>query len=214
MLEQYKDGSDITIMNCYYQYGLKNEKTGKRDDDYLVVVYKDNTTGQKKHEIIYQPDYTFFTLKEGIVLDHNLLFIDKEDVTPVTCKFSKLEKTIAELTGNIDYFNDNITNGNRGENRKLHTLYNVFNSDMTIEDHYRFIFGKRFKNDIRKINKSFFDIEVDTRWMEGDFVRLGECPVNAIAFLDERNKIIHSFLLRDRRNPQIADFSTRKAGPT
>ena len=63
MLEQYKDGSDITIMNCYYQYGLKNEQTGKREDDYLVVVYKDNATGQKKHEIIPQPDYTFFTLK-------------------------------------------------------------------------------------------------------------------------------------------------------
>ena len=211
MLEQYKDGSDITIMNCYYQYGMKNEKTGKRDDDYLVVVYKDNTTGKKKHEIIYQPDYTFFTLKEGIILDHNLLFIDKEDVTPVTCKFSKLEKTIAEMTGNIDYFNDNLANGNRGENRKLHTLYNIFNSDMTVEDHYRFIFGKRFKNDIRKINKSFFDIEVDTRWMEGDFVRLGECPINAIAFMDENHKVIHSFLLRDKRNPQIADFENRIA---
>lgn len=206
LLPQYKDGEDLTIMNCYYQYGKKDPNTGKRADDYISLIYKDNKTGYKYNETIKKPEYTFFMTKEGIILDHNLLFIENDKVQPVTCQFSKLEKTIADLTGNTDFFNDNITNNNRQENRKLHTLTNIFRSDMTIEDMYRLEFGKRFTNNITKINKSFFDIEVDTRWMSGDFVQMGECPVNAIAFHDERNDIIHSFLLRDSRNPQIEDF--------
>lgn len=203
LLPQFKDGEDLTIMNCFYQYGKKDPDTGKRLDDYICLVYKDNKTGYKYHETIKKPEYTFFKAKDNIILDHNLLFIEKDKVEPVTCQFSKLEKTIAELTGNIDFFNENIQSNNRQENRKLHTLVNIFRSDTTIEDMYRLEFGKRFTNNIEKINKSFFDIEVDTRWMAGDFVMMGECAINAIAFHDERNDIIHSFLLRDKRNPQI-----------
>ena len=42
LLPQYKDGEDLTIMNCYYQYGKKDPDTGKRLDDYICLVYKDN----------------------------------------------------------------------------------------------------------------------------------------------------------------------------
>ncbi len=203
ILSQYKDGADISIMNCYYDYGKFDQDTGKREDDSLILVYKDNQTGKKYHDIINKPDYTFFKLKDSIILDHNLLFVEKEDVEPVTCKFRNLEKTIAEVTGNMDFYKKNIQNKDRSSNRKLHTCTNVFRSDMAIEDYYRLQFSKRFTNNISKLNKSFFDIEVDTRWMAGTFVEMGECAINAIAFHDEAHDIIHSFLLRDSRNPQI-----------
>ena len=73
ILQQYPDGSDLTIMNCYYQYGLKDPVSGKRKPDYLTMVYKDNTTGKKKYEIIEQGKQvkpTFFkriTLNNGYV---------------------------------------------------------------------------------------------------------------------------------------------------
>ena len=146
ILPQYKDGSDLTLMNCYYQYGLLDQETGKRTDDYLILVYKDNKTGKKHHEIIYKPEYTFFKTKDGIFLDHNLLFIESDKVEPITCQFSQLEKTIANVTGNMDFYSRNIQEKNRSENRKLHTITDIFRSDLTIEDYYRLEFGKRFTN--------------------------------------------------------------------
>ena len=204
MIDRYPVGSDITIMNCYYQFPKKNEETGKYNQDFLVIVYKDNKTGEKHHQIIKKPTYTFYMSKEP--LHHNLLFIEKDKVEPYTCEYNKLEKTIAELTGNLDWFNGNIENGNRQENRRIHTVPEIFFSDTSIEDKYRFEFNKLYTNNINKINKAFFDIEVDTRWMSGDFVKPGECPINAIAFHDEKHDEIISYLLRDSRNPLIEEF--------
>ena len=60
MFDSYKPGSDLTIMNTFYQYGIRNENGG-RDPDYLIVSFKDNTTGIKHHEIIKHPEIEFFT---------------------------------------------------------------------------------------------------------------------------------------------------------
>lgn len=205
MLDQYKPGSDLTIMNAYYQYGLKLSET-ERMDDFIAIVYKDNQTGKKGHEIIWKPDYTFYKAKDNIILDHNLLFIEKDKVEPITVPYTKVTRKIAELTGNLDYFNENNRSGNRRDNEKLHTLYNIFRSDMPVEDHYRALFAKKFTNNITKLNKAFFDIEVDTRYMAGDFVQPGECPINAISMMDEQHDAIHTYLLRDKRNPLIEQF--------
>ena len=205
MLDQYKPGSDLTIMNAYYQYGMKISET-ERMDDFIAIVYKDNKTGRKGYELISKPDYTFYKAKDNIILDHNLLFIEKDKVEPITVPYTKVTRKIAELTGNLDYFNSNNQSGNRQENQKLHTLFNIFASDMPAEDHYRALFAKKFTNNIEKINKAFFDIEVDTRYMAGDFVAPGECPINAISMYDEQNDIIHTYLLRDKRNPLIEKF--------
>jgi len=192
MLDQYKPGSDLTIMNAYYQYGMKISET-ERMDDFIAIVYKDNKTGRKGYELISKPDYTFYKAKDNIILDHNLLFIEKDKVEPITVPYTKVTRKIAELTGNLDYFNSNNQSGNRQENQKLHTLFNIFASDMPAEDHYRALFAKKFTNNIEKINKAFFDIEVDTRYMAGDFVAPGECPINAISMYDEQNDIIHTY---------------------
>ena len=207
MFENIRDsegGNNLTIMNVFYQYATKDAE-GKRVPDYIVLVYKDNINGMKHHRIIQNPDFTFYITKEQAP-DYNQLFIEKDKVEPVTCKYSQLKKKIAELTGNIDFYNNNITMGNSGENEKLHTLTNIFSSDISIEDYYRKEFGKMFTNDISKISRSFFDIEVDTRYMAGDFVMMGECPVNALAYFNAKSMKITSYLLRDNRNNLIEDF--------
>ena len=204
ILDKYPEGSDLTIMNDFYQYPTKGED-GKRVSDYIIIVYKDNTTGKKHHEIIYNPDFTFYITKEQAP-NYNQLFIEKEKVEAVTCKYSGLKRKIAELTGNIDFYNDNITTGRSSENEKLHTLTNIFSSDINIEDYYRKEFGKKFTNNINRLTKSFFDIEVDTRYMAGDFVGMGECPVNALAYFNSNTMKITSYLLRDNRNKLIEEF--------
>lgn len=226
IISGYPQGSDITLLECFYQYPQKyidDNGNTKYGDDAIVIIFKDNTTGKKDFRVIYKPEYTFYKLKDGISIDHNLLYIEKDKVDHITCRYTDLEKTIAEncpqniiehvdlkmlnlYPTNLDWYYDNLKMKNRSENKKLHTIHEVFRSDMAIEDYYRFLFGQQYVNNIPKLNKAYFDIEVDTRWMSGSFVKMGECAINAISYLDERTNTIISFLLNDSRNPQIEEF--------
>ena len=64
LIKGYPEGSDLSILNAYYQYASKNPDTGKYEKDYMVISYKDNITQQKKHEIIYEPTYLFYQANE------------------------------------------------------------------------------------------------------------------------------------------------------
>ena len=56
LLQKYPEGSDITVMNMMYQYSRKRED-GSRDPDFLIIVIKDNKTGNKDHIVIKNPKY-------------------------------------------------------------------------------------------------------------------------------------------------------------
>lgn len=206
LIPEYPAGSDITLLETSYTRKKKDYETGKLSKDFLSLTYRDNVTGKKHNHVIYQPKYTYYKLDKAYNLDHHLLFIDKEKVVPVTAKYSDILKSIAEETDNLDFFYDNINAGNRQENRKLNALNEVFMSDMDVEDYYRMLFDREYKNEPFKLNKSFFDIEVDTKNMMGDFPEMGECPINAIAFCDERTSTVYQLLLRDESNPLIAQY--------
>ena len=209
---QYPQGADLTIMNTFYQYPLKDEN-GNRMDDFLVLVYKDNQTKEKHYEIIKKPKYGFYRVKDGVPFDgnYNHFFIEKDKVDEIIVPYREIDKTIAKLTGNMDFYEENIRSMNRNENRKLHKIPTIFASDSNIEDYYRYLFGNQFTNNITKITKAFFDIEVDTRYMTGDFVQMGECPINAISFMDEAHDIEISYLLRNPNNPLIQQFENELA---
>lgn len=205
LIKRYPEGSDISLLNVMYQAPIKNEQTGKYDDDYIILVYKDNKTGVKHHETIYKPDYEFYVANDDVQIDHHLSFIDKRLVHPVTCRYTQLEKTIAEMTGQLDLFYDNIR-VDRRLNKKFHSNNYIFGSDVQIEDHYFARFDREYTNTPINITKSYFDIEVDTIDMSGDFPYPGECPINAISYIEDKNKTINVFLLRNPKNPQIDDF--------
>lgn len=200
----YPEGSDLTIMNTYYQYPVYGEK---KIDDFLALVFKDNKTGKKRFKIIDRPNYTFYKMKNpNEVPNYNQLFIDRDKVEPVTVEFTKLEKNIAELTGNEEAYKMNIANRNRSANQALHTDPSIFFSDVNIEDHYRFKFANTYSNEIKKITKGFFDIEVDGKWSTHDFVEPGEVPINCVSFYDEGTDKVYIFILRDNRNPMIQEL--------
>ncbi|MDD3121910.1 MAG: DNA polymerase domain-containing protein [Candidatus Izemoplasmatales bacterium] len=204
MLTNYPQGSDLTVLNTVYHNMKKDDVTGKWKKDHITVVYKDNKTGKKGHEVIYNPEYTFYQRKEDP--GYNLFFTEEKDVTPITCRYTDIEKKIAELTNNMDFFYHNIDTGNRRANKQLHTLNTIVGSDIDIEDYYRFLFDLNYKNDACSITKAFFDIEVDTINMRGDFPEMGECPINAISFINEATNDLHVFLLRNKENPLIQEF--------
>lgn len=202
---RYPIGSNLTIMNTYYNYPMFDE--GKKVlDDFLVIVYKNNDTGKSEYKIIPRPEYTYYKIKPGYEADYSRLFIEKDKVDPVTVKFTDIEKSIAEQTGNVEFYKQNLANRNKSENRKLHTNPDIFFSDVNIEDHYRFKFANSYSNEICKLNKAYFDIEVDGKFAAGDFVEHGEVPINAVSFMDDKSDTVYTFILRDQRNPLIEQF--------
>lgn len=205
MLKGYPRDADITLIDTIYQYPQRQDD-GKYSEDKMMVLFKDNVTGEKKLEEIVNPTYVFYKANDEVVLEHNLFFIEKENVHEIEVPFKDLLKTIAEETGNLDFFFENIRNRNRRANNQLHTLPEIFNSDINIEDHYRFRFDKYYNNRSIPITKAYFDIEADTINMAGDFPEMGECPINAVSYVDIESMNVHTFLLRNENNPLIQEF--------
>lgn len=209
--KKYPEGSDLTLMNTHYQYPVYED--GKKiSDDMLIMVYRDNKTGIKYHEIIKKPSYTYYIMNDSEeVPNYNKLFIERDKVHPVNTPFIDLEKSIAENTGNLDFWKQNVYGGNKYENKKLHTLPQVFFSDVDIQDHYRFKFAMTYSNEVVKLNKGFFDIEVDGKFAVGDFVQMGECDINCVSYLDERSNKVYTFILKNSNNPLIELFENEIA---
>ena len=207
MINGYPKDSNITILDTMYINPYKNQD-GKWEKDKLVITYIDCDTNEKKCQLIEEPDYEYFKLKDNVQKqDHVELFTDINNVEPVKVPYNKLDKHLAETTGNTEFFYDNIRNGNRYENKKVHIMdTGIFNSDMNIEDHYRYRFNKLYQNNIIPVKKAFLDIEADTINMKGDFPEMGECPVNAVTYIDINKNKCYTFLLRNQDNPLIQEF--------
>lgn len=196
LIPGYPIGSDLTIINTYYKNRHKDEN-GNVLDDYLIIYYRDNKNSVKKYHKITAPEYTWYYIKDDVKVDHNLSFIenDPNKVEAITCKFRDMLHSIAERTNNLEFFFDNIRNGNHQENRKLFKHPRVMRADLDIENYYRAIFAQQYTNNIFKLNKAYLDIEVDGINSLSDFPEPGECPINAIAYFDEGSNTLHHLLL-------------------
>ena len=205
-LKTHKPGDNITLLNTLFYRGI--DPDDEKFTDYLTLVYKDLDTGLKYKEEIKNPKYRFYTAKENQRVDYNRLFIEKHHAIPHQVPYRELEMEVAKCVGKLDYFFDNIKNGNKSENRLLHLHPDIFNSDMNIEDHHRFYFKTMYKDDvITAPTKSFFDIEVDGINVPDHAVPVdGEAPVNAVTLILQEQRKIFTLLLRTKANPQIAEF--------
>ena len=204
-IKGYVDGANISILNAIYIKPQKNEE-GKYGPDYMYIVFKDLDTGDKKMQCIKNPIYRFYMTKDGVPVSHNKLYIEKDLVRPVECRYRDLKATIAKETGNFEWFKENLASGNYKLNDKLFTIPSVFMADMNIEDFYRFEFNRLYKNEPYTPTKLYFDIETDIINMRGDFPEPGECPVNAITLVDDINFKVYTLLLENYNNPLIEEF--------
>lgn len=206
MIKKYIEQSNITILDAIYIRPQKLDN-GKWDNGRMMLIYKDLNTNKKHYEIIEDPEIEYYMLKEGEKAAKNSIFIESDKVDKITTKYRNIEKDIAKRTGNEEFYRDNIMSGNRYANKRLHSdCSNVFNSDMNIEDFYRFKFDLLYKNQAFNPTKAYFDIEVDGINQLGDFPQPGECPVNAITYIDSEHMCIFTLLLRNKENPLIQEF--------
>ena len=204
-IKGYKNGDNITLLNVIYHKPEK-QLDGKYNTGSIDIIYKDMNTEEKKMQHIEDPNYTYYMTNEGIPVDYNKLFISKNDVHPISCKYRELKKSIAENTNNLDFFYENIRNGNAKENNRLFYIPSVFNADMDIEDYYRWKFDLEYQNKPFQPTKMFFDIEVDNMEINGDFPEPGQCTINAISIIDEVENQVYTLLLQNYKNPQIEEF--------
>lgn len=201
----YQKGYNLSLLNTIYHYPRK-QLDGKWSSDAIDLIIKDNTTGEKFLETVESPDYDYFMINDDEYVDHNMFFIEKEKTYRITVPYRNLLCDIAQRTNNMNFYMENIHNGNRYNNTRLHTCKRVMMSDSDIEDHYRFKFSINYKNELGPITKAFFDIEADSINAKGDFVEIGECPINAISIVDDRTFVEHVFLLRNPDNPLIDEY--------
>ena len=201
-LKARQPGDPITIMNTLF---YRRQDSDGKFREHLMLVYKDTETGLKYKEELVDPDYIYYKAKDDKRVNYPRLFIERENVETITVPYKDLEKDIAKRVGLMEYFYENIRNGNRNENRKLHTHPDLFSSDVNIEDHYRFRFNNTYKNETCKITKSYLDIESDTIDIDG-FPEPGQCPINAVTLILQDQQQVYTFLLRNERNPLIAEF--------
>lgn len=197
---------DLSLLQTIYHRPNRSKNSYTDIPDSMDLVIKDNVTGEKFIETIENPEYTWYRIKNEVFVDYNLAFIEKEKCDEITVPYRKLLKSIAEATGNETFFDNNAENGDYRNNQRLHEHVRVMGSDMNIEDFYRFQFGESYKNAFGPINKSYLDIEVDSRTAKGDFVEPGECPINAVTFIDDRTQTVFTLLLRDPYNPLCLEF--------
>ena len=209
-------GDNLTIMNAFYTFPKKNEKTGKRDKDYVTLIYKDNNTGQKFHETIYEPTYTYYLLKpEYQDPGFNMHFIEREKVIPITCPYSQLTRSIAEKTGNLDIYNRNMKSGDYKLNRAFFAHPRIFSADMPILNFIRSEFAETYQNPICDIDMFFFDTEADAMKSSTDNIIIGECPTIMVSGFYTKNKTMYSYILRMPNIPEcktLEDYLNTKAG--
>ena len=95
----YQDGANISLLNVIYHKPVKNEN-GKYGKDSLDIVFKDMDTMEKKVQHIESPSYTYWITNEGVPVDYWKMFIEKDKVHPIECKYSEVKKSIASFFQN------------------------------------------------------------------------------------------------------------------
>lgn len=214
IIGEYPKGYPLSLLNTIYHYPRK-DKYGKWQPGAIDLIIKDNNSGEKFLETVVDPMYEYYMLLDNVeVPNYNLEYAMKEDCKCVIVPYSQLQKDIAERLGKLNQFYENCRNGNRAANKTMcNYAPNILMSDMDIEDNIRFQFSHTYENNYTKPSKSYLDIEADVIDCKGDFVELGECPINAVSFIDDQSLVIHSFLLRNDKNPLIAKFEEETKSP-
>ena len=174
----------------------------------IVLVYKDNRTGMKFKEEFVDPLYEYYTILPEYRVPYNQNYIPLSHAEMHRVKHSLLERDICKVFGLKEWYESKIRDNDRRAIKNIHRNPDVFMSDNDLEDHYRFWFANNFQNEICAITKAFFDIEVDGIEIAGQFPEMGECPVNAITVVFQDRMETYTFLLRNKNNPQIAEFET------
>jgi DNA polymerase elongation subunit (family B) len=205
LMDGYPEGSNLTIMNAMYEKPHRDED-GNYVPDYLHIVFKDNETGLKHVQTIKEPTYTYYMAKDGVPITHNMEWIEASKVRPVTCQYSKIKESIARETGNLALFKENMRSGNYRLNDNFFAHPRVFSADMNILNYCRMEFANTYQNPVCPITVAYYDIENDIIDAVSDEPVIGDSPINIASIYFDATKTVYCFILRNGRNPKIAEF--------
>ena len=199
---------NLQFLNSFY-IKPRFEKGKMTAPDVLVIIYRDEKTGEKKIEKLVEPTIDFYLAYEDIDIKYPLRHIPKDMVEKCTCKFNDLAITLAKTAGDdmVKDFYETMKKSPYQAKKKYHQLPYVFNSDMDIEDFWKGKFLDTFESNKDKLTKGYFDIEVDSIDYPGfPDEHEAPCPINAVTYVDQETKTSHTFLLRNKHNPLIKEF--------
>lgn len=202
-LNGFKPGDNITIINTYYKR-FTDEQNKMRE--LLTLVFRDLDNNTKYKEEIIDPEITYYVAKPDKRTSYNRLFVPIEDVEERSAIKRNIDRESAKDIGLGEWYKDCIRSGDRDQARLIQSHPDLFGTDVNVEDHYRFQFNNTYQNNVYDVTKAYFDIEVDSINMSGDFPLPGECPVNAITIVIPHVNKVFTLLLRTKNNPQIEEF--------
>ena len=223
LIPSYPLGSDLVILDATYHFPNKQQVESYNGvktvytPDTMTIVYKDNTTGKKGIEVIENPKYVFYMLKNNIPTpNYDMFFTDMKNLDEITCRYRDINKAIAEkldqyegTTKYTDLFKKNVRDGNYKANMEFQKSRRVFGSDIPINDFYRMRFAEQYKNTETPVSRAYLDIEVDVKLSPTDFPTNGNCPINAISYFEHDTKRLFTFLLNQKDvNPKSNEFCT------
>lgn len=221
LIQSYPKGSDLVILDATYHFPNKQQVEGYNGvktvytPDTMTIVYKDNTTGKKGIEVIENPKYVFYMLKNNIPTpNYDMFFTDMKNLDEITCRYRDINKAIAEkldqyegTTKYTDLYKRNVRDGNYKANMDFQKSRRVFGSDIPINDFYRMRFAEQYKNTETPVTRVYLDIEVDAKLSPTDFPTNGNCPINAISYFEHDTKRLFTFLLNQKDvNPKSNEF--------
>lgn len=223
LIPSYPLGSDLVILDATYHFPNKQQVESYNGvktvytPDTMTIVYKDNTTGKKGIEVIENPKYVFYMLKNNIPTpNYDMFFTDMKNLDEITCRYRDINKAIAEkldqyegTTKYTDLYKRNVRDGNYKANMDFQKSRRVFGSDIPINDFYRMRFAEQYKNTETPVSRAYLDIEVDVKLSPTDFPTNGNCPINAISYFEHDTKRLFTFLLNQKDvNPKSNEFCT------
>ena len=223
LIPSYPLGSDLVILDATYHFPNKQQVESYNGvktvytPDTMTIVYKDNTTGKKGIEVIENPKYVFYMLKNNIPTPkYDMFFTDMKNLDEIKCKYRDVNKAIPEkldqyegTTKYTDLFKKNVRDGNYKANMEFQKSRRVFGSDIPINDFYRMRFAEQYKNTETPVSRAYLDIEVDVKLSPTDFPTNGNCPINAISYFEHDTKRLFTFLLNQKDvTPKSNEFCT------
>lgn len=209
LFPEYKPGSNITILNTIYHspYRYNNEWINGA----ITLIAKDLDTNKKIVSTIENPKYEFYICPEEHLDDLGTEWVEvfpKDKLKLCECPYSKLNYYCADLLGSKTKYLELKAAPNSGDMvaKLIHGNNRLFRSNMNISDFYRYKFGQVYLNQPCQITKGYLDIEVDAAKGVADFPEHGDCPINAMTFIDHNAMVSYTFILEDRTNPQYYEF--------
>jgi DNA polymerase elongation subunit (family B) len=210
-------------------------------DDKIMVVFKDEEDKKyfeivNDPVITYyttKPEFKIKEIKEDLldengkpVLDENgkkvkidktqyVNYIEYDKVDEVSSYYRDLFQDLADFRGPewVQFRKECLVGGRFYYMNKLHLDANIHGSDIDISDYYigEFLDLHPMEKSKNKINKAFFDIEVDiSRYSGFPDEHEAPCPINIITLFNQANMTCYTYILMDETNPLIYELEIEK----